>query len=1358
MRKHILLTILLSCLHIAARGQTITSLDDIDLSGLPQPTQAKTLRYWFDDDNGNVTTVSQLSGGQTLDVSSLIDGLHTIHYQVIDENDAVADVRSDLFLKTNGQAGVIQASRLRYWFDDDATSVKTVTATNGTQTVDASQLLDGLHTIHYQVVGGDGAVYTIASGIFMKMEESASGQVTAKKLMYWFDDETEVLNVDMTEGVQLLDASHLIDGLHTIHYQVLCSNGEMTPAHSSIFMRTSGNEEVAVAQKLRYWFDDAQTATETDITSGIQLLDAFSLIDGLHTIHYQVKDSKGMLGSPASSVFMKMDTSSTTASSLRYWFDDDVSSLQVVNVGQGTQTLDVSGLLTDLHTLTYQLIDDKGKVSTPVSRLFMKNFDRQIAEGENRITKYQYWLNKNSAAIQTVTLDNAANPFSLISLLPVQSEPIHSDCFHFEITDGKPTVYAKNVFHIRFYDAAGYFTDDSRKFVDYHVMQAVDAELLEPDAHKTTAKPVEDAIKWYCLTAEPGDSVQFHLDRAATLQLFAPSGEEVLSASGADVVKWFGCHVRETGTYYVALHDVTATWGDDISIDYEHIDKYAVLRQDVAVVGNGGCSTIIFEGNGYRDLYAVDLFTAQGDSVHHVYIGHESDATTSVIFDFTGAALGQYNAVFRFTGEDKVFNNLVTVEEARDIELATTVTYPSAFVSGLSTTYTINITNNGNMTAYCVPLELKLKSNSVNSISYVEFGGQLSSLLDVTNIISNDTIDQEVIDELQSVWHNSGDLSQFAFIHDSIDNIDYGISFAFMNLPPNTTRQITVTIMSTSDVYLSAYMTSEWIPVLYSNTLSANSRRKGVRKANVGEWLCCYRERVECVADVVGSIISAIPGIPPNINCLYQLGNTLAQAMYDIGCSEGSPAERFSHYAEQKGQSLIGRLRKASIDCLVGYFFGRINSLRDDLKLASQLGNGTEAKRLLNEIQTLQAMQKSAINKLYSSGSIVLSAIDCISKFKTPIPNCPHNPVGGGGTSTPSIPYDPNDIFGYTAESGSKTVKEGQRDVYYTIEFENDPEFATSSAHNIYVTDTLDATKFDLSTFTPTRVKIGENSAELKGDKNFVTTIDMRPGINCIAQVEGTFDEQTGIARWHISSLDPMTMEPTKYVMDGVLPVNHNGNGIGEVMYDIKLKSDLAHGTEVKNRAGIVFDTNEVIMTPTWTNIIDRIAPESHITKVEALDNSTAAVTVSSTDKLSGPWRYDVYVQYGTGSAWMMGAENVPIDSVARVKIYHGINHGFYVVVTDSAGNVEQKQAAREFELVLGDVIAGDANSDGKVSISDAVAIVNHLLGNDLLGFSSAAADINHDGEVTISDAVDIVNMILGNNSSLNIRRKEQDP
>ena len=297
-----------------------------------------------------------------------------------------------------------------------------------------------------------------------------------------------------------------------------------------------------------------------------------------------------------------------------------------------------------------------------------------------------------------------------------------------------------------------------------------------------------------------------------------------------------------------------------------------------------------------------------------------------------------------------------------------------------------------------------------------------------------------------------------------------------------------------------------------------------------------------------------------------------------------------------------------------------------------------------------------------------------------PKQGCPPNSPQGGA-STPVNSLDPNDIYGYTAESGSKTVKDGQQDVYYTIEFENDPEVATAPAHDIYLTNTLDATKFDLSTFAPTRIIIGSKTAELTGEQNFVTTIDMRPEINAIAQVEGTYDQKTGTAKWHISSLDPMTMEPTTYVMDGVLPVNSGGNGIGEVMYNIQLKPGLAHNTKVTNRASIVFDKNEAIQTPVWTNVIDRIAPQSHATGAKMLNDSTAAVSITATDELSGTWRYDVYVQYGEGSGWWKAAENVPIDQQAKVKVYQGMNHGIYTVVTDSAGNVEQKQAAREFTL-----------------------------------------------------------------------------
>ena len=41
---------------------------------------------------------------------------------------------------------------------------------------------------------------------------------------------------------------------------------------------------------------------------------------------------------------------------------------------------------------------------------------------------------------------------------------------------------------------------------------------------------------------------------------------------------------------------------------------------------------------------------------------------------------------------------------------------------------------------------------------------------------------------------------------------------------------------------------------------------------------------------------------------------------------------------------------------------------------------------------------------------------------------------------------------------------------------------------------------------------------------------------------------QTGVARWTFTSLDPMTMEPTDDIMQGVLPVNYDGSsGIGNV-------------------------------------------------------------------------------------------------------------------------------------------------------------------------------------------------------------------
>jgi len=59
------------------------------------------------------------------------------------------------------------------------------------------------------------------------------------------------------------------------------------------------------------------------------------------------------------------------------------------------------------------------------------------------------------------------------------------------------------------------------------------------------------------------------------------------------------------------------------------------------------------------------------------------------------------------------------------------------------------------------------------------------------------------------------------------------------------------------------------------------------------------------------------------------------------------------------------------------------------------------------------------------------------------------------------------------------------------------------------------------------------------------------------------------------------------------------------------------------------------------------------------------------------------------------------------------------------------------------EVIAGDANGDGAVNVTDIVEMVNYILGKPSANFNKEAADVNGDGEVNVTDVVKVVNIIL---------------
>ena len=55
----------------------------------------------------------------------------------------------------------------------------------------------------------------------------------------------------------------------------------------------------------------------------------------------------------------------------------------------------------------------------------------------------------------------------------------------------------------------------------------------------------------------------------------------------------------------------------------------------------------------------------------------------------------------------------------------------------------------------------------------------------------------------------------------------------------------------------------------------------------------------------------------------------------------------------------------------------------------------------------------------------------------------------------------------------------------------------------------------------------------------------------------------------------------------------------------------------------------------------------------------------------------------------------------------------------------------------------GDANGDGKVNVTDIMAVANHILKLDSPNFKTTPADVNHDGKINVTDIMGIANIIL---------------
>ncbi|MBP3842731.1 MAG: hypothetical protein J6E29_03705 [Prevotella sp.] len=1266
--NRVLLILCFLCIPWVARGQS-----------------AYNWTYWFDTDDGHQHAGMAQDDSFTISavVDGLDEGLHAFNVQVADTAGKYSPPYTRLFFRTKDRT----VNTLRYWFDNDAEHIVSIPITTGATSIDVSQIEPGVHFIYCQAGDRTGMTTDVVTRCFYRQ---ATAQAT--QWAYWFDDDQDAKHtVQLSGEVAMIDVSELADGIHTIHSQLIGQSPSLVA--SRMFIKIPQTENIGSMTCICTIDKKLVAQAEVPASGGVisWQMDVDSLDVGLHHAVFQAITPSGAASTIVERFFMRVISNKEMGKmKCVYSLDNQQTYAQSGTMsadGRFHFDLDVSSMEDGLHRLAYMMVSEEG-VTTPQKTAFFW----KAPMGGYGIVGYWYWLNEQSdGQAHKVTLQDRQDPFSLITLLPVESQPIRSSQFQFRVVEDKPVIYAKNDIHLRFYDVSGRFTDATKQFVDESVKQEVtEVTPVNNGDHKTIQTPGKNEIRWFKFYAEEGDTVAFRTDQAASIQVFSPEAKEVYSASGSTSVVYGGCHTWTDGTYYVAVHDVTGS-KPNISLDFTHLAKYDVVDYDIALVGNGGCSTITFRGNGFRDLYAVDFINEANDTVHAFNIGHESDGMTSITADFTDIATGKYTALFHFTEGKKYVYDAITVEDAKPIDLATEVTFPRSF--GHVVTYTCKITNKGNMTAYAVPIYTWLKSKKLNGIYHIDYDGlDLAGLFD--GVVS-DSITAEDAAQLKAYSEAAGDDHHFLkfWAEDEDhprDSVFVRSNYFFTNIAPNETKVLRLTI-STREVDTYAYFTvpEDWPSYQVAQVEGVAGARAKFRAPSMKDRYCCIRNKVECVANLVAdgtSIANEILQYAPDLttqmaaaaaDCVASGASKIISTAGTVMCDDNSVEKNFwdKVHAALDGTSTTGMI--TSCISKLPLPWKKIKAIFD-------------------------AIGKGAGGASMTFG-LGVDMADCAIAFTSKIPGCPPIPPGGGGAQGGKS-HDPNEIYGYLAESGSKYMTDEVEKVNYRIEFENDTAFATRSAMVVEIRDTLDSKLFDLSSYAPTGIKIGEKVEYLDGEPNFVRTIDMRPEINGLVEVEGKYDAKKGVMTWLFTSIDPMTMEPTNDPMDGFLPVNTNGQGIGEMSYDIKLKQKMVEGTNIQNRASIVFDINEPILTPTWTNIVDATAPESHVTDVQMLNDSTASVSIEASDELSGPWRYDVYVQYGSG-AWFKAAENVPVDTTASVKVYEGIDHGFYVVVTDSAGNVEQKEAEREFTF---EVFGSQMDTDTQIELAQGWNWISH--------------------------------------------------
>ncbi len=426
----------------------------------------------------------------------------------------------------------------------------------------------------------------------------------------------------------------------------------------------------------------------------------------------------------------------------------------------------------------------------------------------------------------------------------------------------------------------------------------------------------------------------------------------------------------------------------------------------------------------------------------------------------------------------------------------------------------------------------------------------------------------------------------------------------------------------------------------------------------------------------------------------------------------------------------------------------------------------------------------------------------------TVVPNariyCYENSVAETYAKTNNIPYSLIRIIinasdcEYTGQAVEPSVEiiidqiKLQKDVDFTISYENNVNKGTGSANIKFIGDyssiegtlkqyfrigklvskcdiDLDKEKYQYHTLLP-KVDISSNEQVLNIGSDYELYYSL---------AGETWKKPTnGTSRyiWDIGKLEVKIIGIGDYIGEHIIEVNvekfnmsnaglsttwtYEGNGsYGSTSYD--MKNFEYDGTEKKQSGFRVCDPNDTIDSInydiTYKNNVNVGTATMIITgkgdyytgklekQFEIYPRAISSISVSKKPTKTIYKKGDsIDVSGGKITVYYQDGGQETINMTANML------DGSYNLSMDGIQNIwiNYKGASTYFEITVKNIVKGDCNGDGKITITDMLAIKSHILGkSSLSGDLAQAADTNKDGKITITDFIQVKAHILGKSS-----------